>query len=56
LDADLFEEVVEVSDGPGSAPGTYIVGNDRSSYWYKRIPLPEDFVDPCEGTEPPLTW
>jgi hypothetical protein len=56
LEASVFEEVIEISDGPGTAPGTYIVGNGRSTYWLKRVPLPEDFVDPCAGTQPPLTW
>ncbi len=52
----FLDEVVEVTEGPGSAPGTYIVGNEGSTYWYKRIPVPEDFVGPCDGTEPDFSW
>jgi hypothetical protein len=56
LEPGIFEEVLDVAEGPGSAPGTYLVGNTRSTYWFKRVALPSDFTSPCQATQPPLTW
>ncbi len=51
-----FEQIVTVTSGTGTAPGTYLVINNGSNYAYKQVPLPSNFVDPCQGTEPTFTW
>jgi len=42
-------------DGLEFPPGKYIV-RPYPQKFFKQVPLPDDFVDPCQGTEPNLTW
>jgi hypothetical protein len=56
-----LQEVVDVpaglmtDDGMEVPAGKYIVRPNGQRY-FKQVPLPDDFIDPCEGTEPNLTW
>lgn len=61
----IFGQVVEIPPGTLAGdtevpPGKYLVVDDpnllSSGFYFKQLPLPGDFVDPCEGSEPNLTW
>ncbi len=54
---DILEvpEGVTGNDGRSLPSGRYIVRTENLTY-FKQVPLPEDFVDPCEGSAPNLTW